>query len=135
VVRAVVLLTLAGLAVAVVMRVVDLLDKPPAEERAAVRADEFSVAEAFSKHPTRAVVVRGYVFAGDGFPVRVCNGIKRSSPAGCVGPYLVLSGLDPSRVPVVSMRSGGRTVIWSPEPVGLLGQVDADRFAVRELLN
>jgi hypothetical protein len=33
------------------------------------------------------------------------------------------------------MRSGGRTVIWSPEPVGLLGQVDADRFAVRELLN
>lgn len=119
-----------GLAVLVGLRVKDYVDKPPKMEAAKVGKDEMTVGDAFMRRPGQAVVVRGYVFAGDGFPVRVCNGIHRTSPAQCVGPYLELRNLDPSRVPVTKKGD----VIWSPEPVAFLGRVEQDRFMVQELL-
>lgn len=131
VMRVVVIGALAGLVALVGLRVAELLDDPPKPELAALRSDENSVADALVRRPENVIIVRGYVFAGDGFPVRVCNGILRESPPKCVGPFLELRNLDPSRVPVRRQES----VIWSPETVGFLGRVDQDRFVVQELLN
>lgn len=137
VIRIAIFVVLGGVAVALGMRIMSLLDAPPSTSTAAPRKDELAVAEAIGRQPTKPVIVRGYVFANDGFPVRVCNGIKRTSPPSCVGPFLELRNLDPSRVPVRQQRddTSGRDVIWSPEPVALLGDVAKDRFLVRELLN
>lgn len=136
VVRALIFLVVGGLAVALGLRVWGLLDRPPSTSTAEVRKDEMPVAEALGRQPTKPVIVRGYVFAGDGFPVRVCNGIRRTSPPSCIGPFLELRNLDPSRVPVRKQRDDkGRDIIWSPEPVAFLGDVAKDRFLVRELLN
>jgi hypothetical protein len=131
VMRVVVIGAAAGLVALVGLRVAELLDDPPKPELAALRSDETSVADALRRAPAGTIIVRGYVFAGDGFPVRVCSGILRESPPKCVGPFLELRNLDPSRVPVRQQGS----VIWSPETVGFLGQVDRDRLVVQELLN
>lgn len=136
IVRIAVFVVVGGLALALALRIKGLLDEPPRTAQPKPRPGELTVGEALGRQPDKPVVVRGYVFANDGFPVRVCAGIKRTSPPSCVGPFLELRNLDPSRVPVRQERDDkGRDVIWSPEPVGFLGDVSADRFLVRELLN
>lgn len=135
-VRVAVIGIVVGLAVLLGLRVMDYLDKPAEPRTAEVGQGEHTVGDAMLRQPTGAIVVRGYVFANDGFPVRVCNGIQPGSPPECVGPYLELRNLDPSRVPVRKQRRerDGKDVIWSPETVALLGQVDRDRFTVQELV-
>lgn len=135
-IRVAVIGIVVGLVVLVALRIMELTDDPPKPEAAKPREGETSVAEAFRLQPAGAVIVRGYVFTGDGFPVRVCDGIVRESPPRCVGPFLELRNLDPSRVPVRAQddKERGR-IIWSPEPVAFLGQVNRDRLLVQELLN
>jgi hypothetical protein len=48
---------------------------------------------------------------------------------------LVLLNLDASRVPVKAEGDGDERVVWSPEPVGLLGTIVADRMTVTEIVN
>lgn len=135
-IRVAVIALIAGLAAMVGLRVAELFEDPPKPEIAVKRTDETSVADAFRLQPQGTIIIRGYVFTGDGFPVRVCDGILRESPPKCVGPFLELRNLDPSRVPVRIQEDKERgAVIWSPESVAFLGQVAQDRFIVQELLN
>lgn len=95
---------------------------------------ELTVDQAFQRRPRDPVVVRGYVTAGAGFPARLCTALRESDPPQCVGPYLVLHNLDASRVPVHATGDGDDRVVWSPQPVALLGTVTTDQMTVTEIL-
>lgn len=105
------------------------------ELRVEGRRGELTVDQAFAQRPRQPTVVRGYVTAGGGFPARLCTALRQSDPPECVGPYLTLHNLDASRVPVKAHGDGDDRVVWSPEPVALLGTVVADRMAVTEIVN
>ncbi|HVF75848.1 MAG TPA: hypothetical protein VM938_12430 [Acidimicrobiales bacterium] len=126
-VLAVVAVVLVGL---VAVRAWQLFSPPTRERTVQVRPGEMTAQDAFYRRPTKETVVRGYVFAGGGFPARLCTGLRTGSPADCVGPYLVLENLDPSRVPVREAKG----VVWSTEPIAFLGTVTADRLTVREIV-
>lgn len=124
----VVAVVLVGL---VAVRAWRLLNPPVRERTVQVRPGELTAQDAFYRRPAKETVVRGYVFAGGGFPARLCTGLRTGTPAQCVGPYLVLENLDPSRVPVREAEG----VVWSTEPIAFLGTVTVDRLTVREIVS
>ncbi|HEX9970061.1 MAG TPA: hypothetical protein VGB03_07970 [Acidimicrobiales bacterium] len=109
-------------------------DRGARELRVEAGRGELTVDQVFEHRPRQAMVVRGYVTAGGGFPARLCTALRESDPPQCVGPYLVLHNLDASRVPVHAKGDGDDRVVWSPEPVALLGTVTTDRMTVTEIL-
>lgn len=129
---AVVVAVLVGL---VGVRAYGLFTDHERELRVEARRGELTVDQAFAQRPRQPAVVRGYVTAGGGFPARLCTALRESDPPQCVGPYLTLHNLDASRVPVKAHGDGDERVVWSPEPVALLGTIVADRMAVTEIVN
>lgn len=96
-------------------------------------ASSLSVADAVSRHLTRPVPVTGFAFVEDG-ALRLCNGREPGDPPRCVGPFLDVTGIDPSRLPLERAEPPSE-VSWSPEPVVLAGTVRAGRLDAEEILS
>ncbi|HUQ39458.1 MAG TPA: hypothetical protein VM030_04840 [Acidimicrobiales bacterium] len=97
-------------------------------------AGEITVDEALTRAPRRAVAVRGYVFTRRGFPPQLCSGKKPGDPPRCSGPFLSIDNLDLGRLALKTGSDNGIPVGWTPEPIALLGQLNAASITVQEIL-
>ena len=127
----VVLATVAVLAVRVVL---SLDDREVVRARTSEAA--YSVQDALAQQTTDPIAVIGFVH-DDGFArPRLCTGREDSDPPRCVGPYLLLEGLDPARLAWKTGRGkSGSEVRWSDMETTFLGTLAGDELRVSEILN
>jgi hypothetical protein len=105
----------------------------PTSHPAKARPGEIDVLQAVTLNPSGPVSVRGYVMSGP-YGLRLCRGLKGSSPPDCLGPWLELDGVNEGSFSLKSGRRGSTTVSWGPQPVSLLGRVSGAHMAVDHVL-
>jgi hypothetical protein len=100
---------------------------------AKAKAGELDVLDALTRNPRDQVTVRGYVMSGP-YGLRLCRGLKVTSPPNCVGPWLDLENVNEGSFSLRSGGRGGTRVRWNPDPVSLLGRVSGSRLAVDQVV-
>lgn len=98
------------------------------------REGELTVNEALGTVTERPIAVRGYVFMRERFPPELCTGRIPGEPPRCLGPSLVLRDLDLGRLDLRRFDDEGVEVVWTSEPVALLGRIDTATLTVTEIL-
>lgn len=130
-------LRLATIAVFVAVGVLAIrtLHPSPRERPAKPRPSEYDVATAING-PAAEVAVRGFVFDGPGGQgLRLCQGLRNSTPPSCIGPYLDLDGVDAGNFSFRFGRTKVGPVRWVEEPVAIRGSVEGTKFRVSVVLN
>ena len=103
-------------------------DPAPASAGAPTREGGLSIDEALASELDGPLMVKGYVVAAEGGPVRLCSALLESFPPQCGEPSLVVEGLDLDALDGLksTARDGGivAEARWSEQPVSLLGTVE-----------
>lgn len=110
-------------------------DDEPAYE--AVESDEAALdpGDATLRAPVgTAIAVRGYVY-DDGSFLQLCDSLTDDDPPRCMGPSLLLRGLDLARLSLTEAEIDGTDVLYTDEPVTLGGTVDGTQLDVVEVLS
>lgn len=99
------------------------------------RSDETSVELAIATAITDPIVVRGYVFDGPGsLPLRLCHGLEDLDPVQCLGPYLVIEGVDQSSFALDDASDDGDRFSFQKESVSLRGVISGTTMRVEQVL-
>ena len=100
-------------------------DSPPSSG-APIPGGGLSIDEALASTLTGPLMVKGYIVAPAGEPVRFCSALLESYPPQCGGPSLVVEGIDLSTVEGLTETSDPSLaqVQWSDAEVSLLGAVE-----------
>ena len=85
-----------------------------------------SIEEAFTSNLKGPLLINGHLHAEDG-RVRLCAVLAESFPPQCGGRFLVVKGLDLTRIDGLA-REG--SVTWSEQAVQILGTVEGEELTV-----
>ena len=110
-------------------------DDAPAYDEVESDDDALDPGDATLRAPVgTAIAVRGYVY-DDGAFLQLCDTLSDDEPPRCVGPSLLLRGLDLARLALEEGEVDGTTVLYTDEPVTLGGTVDGTQLDVVEVLS
>ncbi len=96
--------------------------------------EALSVEGALASTLAGPLLVRGYIVARDGEPVRLCDLLAESYPPQCGGASLVVDGLDLDTVEGLTRTTEPdlAQAAWSEGPVSVLGEVADGVLTVSE---
>ncbi len=85
-----------------------------------------SIQEAIDSTLEGPLMVKGYLVAPEGGPVRLCSALLESYPPQCGEPSLVVEGLDLATVEGLAQTSEPdlAQVTWSDAEISILGDVE-----------
>ena len=85
-----------------------------------------TIEEAIASTLEGPLMVRGYLVAPEGGPVRLCSALLESYPPQCGEPSLVVEGLDLATVEGLTATSEPdlAQVTWSDAEISILGDVE-----------
>ena len=111
------------------------LNPPAPVQEPESQGGELRVRDALNVAGTEPVGVRGYVFDGGGYGLRLCDTRHRGDPPRCRAPYLDLYGVEAERFDLEEGTDRtGLPVRWSKEPVAVYGTVLGTRMDVSQVL-
>jgi hypothetical protein len=127
-------LTIAVFVVAALLALrLGLDDGKPTPETVEKPPGGYTVRDIITYQPTGTVAVRGYFFDGGGTGARLCDRRRPSKPPFCLGPFLDLTGVDESRLPLKHGKSLNQPLRWVEEPVTLYGTVLGTAMTVTDV--
>lgn len=93
-------------------------------EQVDLGSGEVSVADAIAVAGIDPLTVRGYVFVGAGYDfLRLCHARRGDDPPECIGPFLILEGIDPGGFELLDGETEFGPVRYSPRDVALVGTI------------
>ena len=109
---------------------------PPAQvQEPHSQGGELRVRDALNVAGTEPIGVRGYVFEGGGYGLRVCDARHRGNPPRCRAPYFDLYGVEPERFDLEEGTDRtGLPVRWTKDSVAVYGSVLGTRMDVTQVL-
>ncbi len=87
-----------------------------------------TVAEALEAHAEGPLLVRGFVYAGEG-DLRLCDALAESYPPQCSGASIRVEGVSLSEFDGVEMAEG---VSWTKAAVKILGDLENGALVVSD---
>lgn len=134
------LLALLAVAVALAVAACDSSDEgasadtgsAPPSAGAAIPGGGLTIEQAIASTLEGPLMVRGYLVAPEGGPVRLCSALLESYPPQCGEPSLVVEGLDLATVESLAQTSEPdlAQVTWSDAEISILGDVEDGVIAV-----
>jgi hypothetical protein len=136
---------IAGLLITVAVAVAACGSDDPAEPGASpeppatsgdqtIPADALTIEEVIAMSADIPRLVKGYVVAVDGEPIRLCSALLESYPPQCGGPSLVIEGVDLASLGGLATTDEPdlAQVAWSESEMAFLGDIGPGTITVSD---